>query len=159
MERFRRTSVAYSDSGGRFRLRGVAERTALTIRAVSEDESSDAVDVVLPPKQVVELRLVSRTTARPAGRVVDMNGGPIADVEVAIQLGRVFQKEHFGREELMPVALYQQAVLAPARIDPEWSVEVVNRLCSGTLQPQSTDQLELRSAMTGALTASPDDRP
>jgi len=53
----------------------------------------------------------------------------------------------------------EQAILAPARIDPDWSVEVVNRLCSGTLQQQSADQLELRSAMTRALTASQDDRP
>jgi hypothetical protein len=105
-ERSRAMGVAYSDLSGRFRVRGVAERTGLSLRAIRDNAASEFVDVTFPPKEAVELRLISRPAAAPIGRIVDTDGRPIAGVEVAIRTGRVHEKEHFGREVLIPDVLY-----------------------------------------------------
>lgn len=111
-ERFTRSDVAYSNSMGRFRLTGVADQTALELRAVKAYSASEPVSVVWPPSESFLLTVVPKPAAKPSGRIVDLRGKPIEGVGVTLKRATVRIKEHYGREELYADDLYYSPVVA-----------------------------------------------
>ncbi len=108
---FTRSDVAYSNSMGRFRLTGVADQTALELRAVKEHSASKLVSVVWPPSESFLLTVVPKPVATPNGRIVDLRGKPIAGVGVTLKRATVFIKG-YGCEELHADDLYRTPIVA-----------------------------------------------
>ncbi len=107
-ERFTRTGTAFSDSEGEFRLRDVADGTAVKLHAAKDNAISDEVSCVVDPKKELVVKLTVQPTAKPVGRVVDLSGRPMAGIAVSIKKGETFVKESYRREELSATDLYDE---------------------------------------------------
>jgi|GEM_PF-6389885 len=106
-ERQNQIGTVWSNRDGSFRLPGVRDGTVVVLRARNGFELSGQINCEWNVSQPVTLELKPYPTTRPAGRIVDGSGRPVAGLPIRLVRGDVVTVEGYEREELRARPLYE----------------------------------------------------